>query len=64
MIGAYPSYEVGDLDGLRETIDRWLAEPEWAKGIAARLSTEIAARHTYRHRLAAALETMGLPPCA
>lgn len=61
MIGSYPAYDVGDFAGLRREIDAAL---EMTRGerhaIVDPLAERIHAEHTYKHRLAAALERMEL----
>lgn len=60
MIGPYPSYPAGQLDAVFEMVDAALLQPEACRRVASGLAGIVHAQHTYRHRLAAALKTMGL----
>lgn len=53
-------YRHGDLDGLGTLIDEALDDPEGCRLIAKRGQEHVSENHTYRHRLAAAMATMGL----
>lgn len=53
-------YEYGDFDELDWHIERALADPARARQIAMQGQQHVSACHTYRHRLASALEVMGL----
>lgn len=55
-------YDVGDVDGLRRSIDYYASREGQAAGwsIRERAVEHVRARHTYRHRLAVALDVMGL----
>lgn len=59
-VGAYPAYTPGDWDGLSAAIDFAVDHDEYRRQAAATFGARVAAGHTYRHRLAAAFETMGL----
>ncbi len=56
----YPSYEPGAWTDLRTTINAALNAPDERAAWKAKLTPIIAAEHTYRHRLAKVLKTMGL----
>jgi len=53
-------YEYGDFGGLRRLIDHYLARPAEARAIADRGQAFVAEHHTYRHRMAAMLDQVGL----
>ena len=54
-------YDYGDWEGLRKIIDAALVDPEGRKRVKSAGRAHVLARHTYRHRLAWALDIMGLP---
>ena len=49
-----------DLEHIADLIDSYLDKPLVAKQTASQGQTHVAAHQTYKHRLAAAIETMGL----
>jgi hypothetical protein len=53
-------YQYGDTAGLKELIDHYLAHPDEARAIANRGQAFVAEHHTYRHRMAAMLDQLGL----
>ena len=53
-------YDVGDLDSVDDLVDHYVAHPAEAREIAENGRAHVRAHHTYRHRLAGALDVMGL----
>mgnify|MGYP000601392962 CR=1 FL=1 len=53
-------YTHGDLDQIDSLVDHYVANPEEARLIANNGQAHVAANHTYKHRLAALLDTIGL----
>lgn len=53
-------YRYGDFDGLRQLIDYYLAHPDEARAIANQGQAFVAEHHTYRHRMVAMLDQLGL----
>jgi hypothetical protein len=53
-------YRFGDFDELRRVVDEMLADPVETKRMAMRGLAFVASRHTYRHRMARLLHTVGL----
>lgn len=53
-------YDVGDLDEIDKLIDYYFAHPSEGWHMAFTGREHVKAHHTYRHRLAVALDTMGL----
>jgi hypothetical protein len=54
-------YDYGDFAGLQALIDEYLDVPAERRRIAAAGQAHVRANHTYRHRLAAALESLPVP---
>jgi hypothetical protein len=58
-------FDLGDLDDLHDVIENSLEQgDEWRRSIAKAGQEHVAAHHTYRHRLADALEVMGFDATA
>lgn len=55
-------YDLGDLDHVFELVDQALDARDVGRAIARQGQAHVAAHHTYRHRVAAILESLGLHP--
>lgn len=53
-------YELGSLDSVDELVDAYLDQPTARSVISELGQAHVRAHHTYKHRLASALRTMGL----
>lgn len=56
----YPHFDAGDFAAVHQAVEQGLDDPQMRTSVQARLTATVADQHTYRHRLAEALTTMGL----
>lgn len=56
------TYDIGNLDHVFELVDRALAKPERGREIARRGQEHVRAHHTYKIRVEAMLDSLGLTP--